>query len=137
MSLLQQALVAFGDRESMSSGELLWRLDPNYLQTYTTKQRAGFHLSKALGVSPHRFFDPQRERWRSEYHRVDLEAVQRKEQPELKMVTAEPMASPAPPATAAEHGSDEWLAARGIARCRHCGLNTPDGDLCLRCEKPL
>jgi len=46
MFTVKAALEAFGSREVMSSGELLWRLDPNYLLTYTTKQRAGFHLSK-------------------------------------------------------------------------------------------
>jgi hypothetical protein len=58
MSLLQQALTAFGNRERMTSGELLYRLDPDYLAHYGSRQRGGYHgrvplvVEKRMGVAP-------------------------------------------------------------------------------------
>jgi hypothetical protein len=126
-SARQRALVAIGDRTKIASGELITALLPDWRDKFNNSmQKAGYWLSKALDARPRRELTEYG--FRSFYYRNDLEGVTR---------VLPPVPAPTP-TTTAEWGSDEWLAARGIARCRHCGLNTPaDNDLCLRCHKPL
>jgi hypothetical protein len=133
VSLVSRALAVMGDNDTISSGQLLWKLDPNYLTTYGSRQKGGYHLSKALGVRPHHFYDPTKERWRSEYHRADLEAKLRgTTAPSLAVVPAEPAPVAAPPVPAPPVAVDD-----GITRCQ-CGAGNPWNDEpCWRCKEPL
>jgi len=139
MSMRQRALELMGDRDSIASGELRARLFPDWRQRHGDdmpgRQAAGLEMARALGVSPHQ--KQTAEGWRSLYLRADLE-----QRDHVPVVTEPARPAPAPhrvpEGPTAEPGSDDWLAARGITRCRKCGLNTPaDNDLCLRCEKPM
>jgi hypothetical protein len=70
--MLEQALTIIGDRDMVSSRELVNRLMPDWQQEHGTMQRAGYALRQSLGVSPRHFESGGR--WRSVYRREDLQS---------------------------------------------------------------
>jgi hypothetical protein len=73
MFTVERALAALGDADSISSGDLLRKLDADWLRHHGSMQQAGYALAQSLGVRPERMLTERG--WRSYYHRRDLEAA--------------------------------------------------------------
>jgi hypothetical protein len=138
--LVARALAIMGDRESITSGELIRRLDPLWQTRGDTPQksmqRAGFHLSRSLGIKPRR--EATEFGWRSFYYREDLLAAQR---PEESRISSAPVAvlRPAAPANDnAFHKPADRTTTPGLVRCHSCRSNNMQGmESCHNCGSEL
>jgi hypothetical protein len=131
--LVARALAIMGDRESITSGELIRRLDPLWQTRGDTPQksmqRAGFHLSRSLGVKPRR--EATEFGWRSFYYREDLLAARDGAPSPAPVAPLRPVNQTthvAPANVQVGHKPADKPSVDGLVYCGQCGKGNPWSD---------